>query len=189
LVVADPVALVVRGERVVAPYGYGGALAEAIKRLKYGDAPWCARPLGRLLARAIGPLLPLFDRVVPVPLHPRRLAQRGFNQVVELLRSARIRKLADPRSAKLTGRSVARVDLGALRRVRHDPPQARGGAGARALGPRGAFVARPSRVAGRHVLLVDDVLTTGATAMACGDALRAAGASSVLVLTLARVVA
>ncbi|WP_233356234.1 ComF family protein [Henriciella aquimarina] len=118
------------------------------------------------------------DLIVPVPLHYRRLTTRGFNQSGWLAQAL----------ARHTGRAVA-VD--ALRR--HRPTISQGGLSARARhsNVRGAFQVRPSRAAeveGAHIVLVDDVYTTGATLTACTRALKKGKAASVSVLVLARVV-
>jgi ComF family protein len=156
--------------RAEAPFEFGGALARAIRRLKWGRRPDLGRPLGRLLA----PRLDGNQRVVPVPLHPRRLRARRFNQAAVLALGA------------IGGRAAPRLLLGALERVRDTPPQSRLGLAERRANVRGAFRARPAEVRGRSVLLVDDVFTTGATAEACTRALIDAGALEVRVLTLAR---
>jgi ComF family protein len=158
-----------------APYVYGGALREAIHRYKYGGAWDLGRHLAPLLARGGPGLDPRsFDVVVPVPLHPRRLAERGFDQAVPLARAV-------ARESGLPLRPRA------LRRLRATAPQAALVGEARRANVRGAFaVSRPSEVAARRVLLVDDVVTTGATARACAAALREAGAKGVGVLSLAR---
>ena len=114
-----------------------------------------------------------FDGVVPVPLHPKRERMRGYNQ------------------ATLLGRVVARnagtpLWRNALRRVRHTDQQALLAAAKRWDNVRGAFQAGSVEVEGRHVLLVDDVMTTGATAGECARTLKKAGAARVSVLTLVR---
>jgi ComF family protein len=115
------------------------------------------------------------DLLVPVPLHPRRLRERGFNQSALL-------------AAEL-GRRTARPMLAdALVRRRDTAPQAGLTAAARRRNVRDAFaVARRGSVAGRVVTLVDDVFTTGATALACARVLRGAGAREVRLVTIARV--
>lgn len=146
-----------------------------LRRHKYG----LDQSLGRALAEYLD-LAPelggaAYDVVIPVPLHRRRLRWRGFNQAA-LLGVAMSRRLKCP------------VDVSALTRIRATPPQTARDHNQRVRNVRGAFrVRRPARVAGRRVLLIDDVMTTGATASECARMLRGAGARSVDVLTLARV--
>jgi ComF family protein len=158
-----------------APLVYGGQLAVAIQRVKYGGAVEGCVALGALLRRSAAgsSALDRVDLVVPVPLHPRRLRERGFNQSALLAR-----ELVRGRAPRLAAR--------ALQRLRATPPQVTLDAGARALNVRGAFRADPRQVAERTVLLVDDILTTGATASACSEALLEAGARAVELLVLAR---
>jgi len=159
----------------IAPWEYGGPLADALLRLKHGGRAEFGEPLGRAVARASSGALAAarLDVVVPVPLHPGRLRARGYNQAALLA-------LGVGQAARLP------VDLGALVRVRDTPPQRGLGPAARRRNVRRAFAADGARVAGRRVLLVDDVLTTGATAAACSEALETAGARRVVVLTAAR---
>src|SRR5581483_5379618 len=133
--------------------------------------PELATPLGRLLR---GSCAPAGDVVVPVPLHPRRLRAREFNQAALLAYAARASSRAPP------------VDVQALDRVRDTPPQTELGVIDRRANVRGAFRAHEDRVRGKSITLVDDVMTTGATAEACTRALLDAGAREVAVLTLAR---
>lgn len=158
-----------------APFVYGGPVADGVRALKYGPRPERAGPLAELWRQEAGDL-PEVDVAVPVPLHPRRLRQRGFNQVVLLARPL------------LRARRIP-LDTGSLRRHRQGPAQAGLHGRARREGARGDFVvppARRGRVEGRRVLLLDDVLTTGATAGAATRALRKAGAADVHVAVFAR---
>lgn len=161
-------------EIVTSPFVFGGALATAIYRLKYGDRPQIAHLLGALLK----PQLTWFAEeslLVPVPLHPKRLRQRGYNQAALLVTSA----------AQLSS-SRRKINYAALARVRDTLSQAKLDQRARWLNVQDAFVAWPPTVSGREIILVDDVLTTGATVAACRAALIKAGAIKVHVLTLAR---
>jgi len=125
--------------------------------------------MARALPRSEG-----FDLLVPMPLHWRRRWSRGFNQS-ELL-------------ARVAGRRTGIPVACALRRRKSTNPQAGLTSAQRRVNVAGAFeVVRPQLVSGRRVVLVDDVLTTGATAGACAAVLRRAGATRVAVLTLARV--
>ncbi len=155
---------------------YGGPLASALQRVKYSAASQGCHPLGRLLGGALRPEEVSCELLVPVPLHPRRLRERGYNQAALLARALLARAPA-PRP---------RLELRALARCRATASQAGLEREARLQNVRGAFRADPARVAGRSVLLLDDVLTTGATAAACAEALLEAGARRVRVLALAR---
>jgi ComF family protein len=169
-------------EWVRAVGAYRDGLRAAVHALKFRGRVAVAAPLGALLAERGAALVGLtaadpapIDAVVPVPLHPARLAERGFNQA-ELL--------AAP-CARAWGRPLV---TGALVRTRPTRPQTELDAAERGANVAGAFaVRRPAALAGRRVLLVDDVLTTGATARAAARALREGGAAAVGVLVLARV--
>jgi ComF family protein len=170
-----PAAATRQGEH--APFAYGGALAQAISSLKYGGRVDLARPLSHLLLRAIEPLragAAAPTRVVPVPLHHARLATRGYNQA-SLLAAPVARALG------------ARFAPDALVRVRDAPPQATLGRSARLENMKGAFSTRRGggSFRGEHVLLVDDVRTTGATLEACAVALKQDGAALVETVVLA----
>jgi ComF family protein len=149
-------------EDVRAVFLHGGPIATAIHRAKYHPDPTVARALGALLRALTAPPDAL---IVPIPLHPRRLVARGFNQSAELAR------------AWLGAR---RVGHGVLARAVDTPTQTALHRDARRENVRGAFVLRdPAAVRGRAVVVVDDVVTTGATlaeAMAC---VRAGGAAAV----------
>ncbi|HEY2525080.1 MAG TPA: ComF family protein [Candidatus Binataceae bacterium] len=152
-----------------------GAVAELLRRHKYG----LDQSLGRALAEYLDAAPPIdagaYDVIIPVPLHRSRLRWRGFNQAA-LLGAALARRLNCP------------LDVATLARVLSTPPQTARDRAQRTRNVRNAFaVRRPARVAGRRILLVDDVMTTGATASECARVLHAAGARRVDVLTLARV--
>ena len=153
---------------------YEGALRAAVLSLK--REPHVGRRVAGLLSAARArPPLDAAEVVVPVPLHPSRERERGFNQAALLARS-----LAKGSGLGLDECSLVRVGQAARHRAGMDRR-------ARRETVEGVFrVARPRLVEGRRVLLVDDVFTTGATASACAAALRGAGASEVYVLTLAR---
>ena len=142
-----------------------------VHRLKYERLSALAGPMGGLMAPVLASPAG-FDLIVPVPLHPRRQRDRGFNQ------------------AELLAREISRfhgVEMNprALVRVRPTRPQVRtAGHTERASNVAGAFACR-SPVARRHVLLVDDVATTGATLRACAEPLRRAGAAAVHALVFA----
>jgi ComF family protein len=152
---------------------YEAELRELIHLFKYGRVQTLAKPLGRLLALAL-PRDQRFDLIVPMPLHWRKRWQRGFNQS-ELL-------------AGEIGRRTHVPVKNALRRVRFTSSQAGLTNAKRRSNVSGAFLAgKRSLLKGKHVLLIDDVMTTGATAASCARALKLAGARQVTLLTLARV--
>jgi len=151
-----------------APYLHGGALADAIHRLKYEGREELGAALPVLFE---GCAVPESDVLAPIPLHPRRLRQRGYDQAALLARGA----------ARRFGLPVAPL----LSRVRETGQQVGRDRQSRALNVRGAF-APAAAVLGLRVCLVDDVLTTGATASAAAEALLSAGAAWVEVRTLAR---
>ncbi len=157
---------------------FEGPMRAAIHLLKYAGRGELAGSLGRRLAAALPAALPALASapptlVVPVPLHPARHAARGFNQAARIARPV-ARALGVP------------LDAAGLVRLRDTPPQTARDAAARRANVRGAFaVRRPAEVRGRVVLLLDDVVTTGATAAGCAAALLDAGARTVLVAALA----
>jgi len=163
-----------RMERIHSILLFEGPVRTAVHRLKYRDGRALAEPLGALMADWWDRHPLEVDLIVPVPLHPRRLRQRGYNQAALLAR-------------QLGRHAGLPVQEKALSRVRATPPQMRLSAEARRQNVRGAFrCTDEEEIAGRRVLLVDDVCTTGATLEACANALQTAGAAGVLALTLAR---
>ena len=170
--------------RAVAYGLYEEPMRGALHAFKYGGLHSVARNLGEMLAQAIAKLAPEAPAellVVPVPLHRSRLAMRGFNQA-RLLSLHALKSLRNSHPAwKLILASTT------LMRLRETESQAGLTPRQRRINVRGAFiVSDPATVTGRHVLLVDDILTTGATARAASQALLKAGAASVWVATLAR---
>jgi len=159
---------------------YGGSLTEAVLRFKHGGHRHLAAPLARYLAPVLAPLWQQSDIVCPVPLHRDRLKRRGFNQALELLRALR-RQWPRPQQRK--------VVCDVLTRRLDTPPLGHGSPAARARAVAGAFaVVRPSGLAGRHVLVLDDVMTSGATLAECARTLLSAGAGRVSVAALARAI-
>jgi ComF family protein len=163
-------------------YGsYESGLRDLIHLLKYNRVRPAANVLGRMLAEAIEDLRPLVGGevlVVPVPLHSRKLRQRGFNQSELIARAAMKLQGADGRfqlsATALERRRETKSQIGLSRHQRRE-------------NIRGAFVvANPDQLAGRKILVVDDVFTTGTTVSECARILRRAGASKVYVATVAR---
>jgi ComF family protein len=150
---------------------------EALHAFKFRGKRALARPLGDLLAEEGARLVPTeaVDCLLPVPLHPRREAERGFNQSTLLAR-------------RLGWRWGIPVVEEALRRTVATRPQTELGGDERRRNVSGAFVLRqPGAVADRRTLLIDDILTTGATVSECARVLLTGGAAAVGVLTVARV--
>lgn len=155
---------------------YDDSSKPLLLRFKHADRLEGAPAFGRWLARAGAELKDGCDLVVPVPLHRWRLLARRYNQAA-LLALALAREWAVP------------CDPDALRRLRRTPPQGHFSRTERLANMRGAFAPRPGlSIAGKAVLLVDDVLTTGATLGECSRVLLRAGAVRVDVLTLGRAV-
>ena len=158
---------------VLAPFEMSGAAREAVHRLKYRGLRALASPMARLLADRLDDAVPRADVLMPVPLHPRRFRERGYNQA-ELLAGELGRMLDVP------------VDRAGLVRVRRGAAQATSASEAeRRANVAGAFEARGGSV-GRTVVVVDDVTTTGATLEACAAALRQGGVGAVWGVAFAR---
>ena len=159
----------------LAPLRYATPVDRLLTRFKFHAGLAEGRLLAALLGERIDPAwLHGLDLVLPLPLHPRRLGRRGYNQALELTRPL-ARVMALP------------VQPDALCRERDTAPQSELDADARRRNVRGAFVADPMQVRDRACLLVDDVITTGATLREAAATLLAAGAREVRVLAAARV--
>jgi ComF family protein len=173
-------------------FEYGEALSEAVVRTKHGARRHLAPRLARLMVPALAELFGrarfgASDLVVPVPLHARRLRERGFNQALELAKSALEIFVRAP--ALATERGLPRLERDQLRRIRDTRALGHAGPAERLAEVAGAFtVGNPARVEGRQVLLVDDVMTTGATFTECAETLLRAGATAVHVFALARAI-
>jgi competence protein ComFC len=153
-----------------------GLVLDIIHRYKYQQALWFEPFLAGLLVRAAGPALrpELWDLIVPVPLHPLKKREREFNQAERLANCL----------GKATRLPVA---AGLIQRVAATRTQTLLTRPERAANVRGAFVIRPGRrLTGERIVLVDDVLTTGATTSACAHILNQAGAGEICVWTVAR---
>jgi len=169
-------------ERAVAYGSYDGGLRDLIHLLKYQQVRPASAVLGRMVGDSVAALETSLPegaiQVVPVPLHPRKHAQRGFNQA-DLISRVALQQLARPDRFQLrTGVLVRQRETGSqIGLTRHQ----------RRENLRGAFaVIDPTQLAHRNVLLVDDVFTTGTTASECARVLRRAGAASIRVVTVAR---
>ncbi len=169
-------------ERAVAYGSYDNVLRDLVHLLKFQQVRPAAAVLGRMLAETIANLEQTMPAgtilVVPVPLHRRKRAQRGFNQAETIARGA-LKQLSHPRRFALcSGVLVRRRETGSqIGLTRHQ----------RRENLRGAFaVSDPTRILNRDILLVDDVYTTGTTASECARVLRRAGAARVWVATVAR---
>jgi ComF family protein len=171
----DQQASSIRGFDTAYSFGaYEGTLRRMIQLYKYERIHTLSAPLGRLLIAGL-PTQERFDLIVPVPLHWRRRWQRGFNQA-ELL-------------AKVLSRHSGLPLISALARGKATAPQAGLSDTERRLNMESAFSIRPKyaeTIEGKHVLLIDDVLTTGATLAAASRVLRRSGARRITVLTVAR---
>jgi ComF family protein len=173
--IADPPAY----DRARAAVRYDDVARDLVHRLKYGDRIDLATSMGRWMARAGRELLDDADALVPVPLHWRRLWGRRFNQAAALAQAAAAEKGIPVLTAALKRNRATAQQVGLSR-------------SAREVNVQGAFAVTPEGKAAIHdkrLVLVDDVLTSGATVDACARALKRAGARNVDVLVFARVVA
>ena len=167
---------VLRFKAVSAPCRYEGVVRELIHAFKYRKATFLAAAFGEMMIRDLAgaDMVKEASAVVPVPLHRRKWAARGYNQA-ELLAERIVRHYGLP------------LLVGNLTRVRYTPSQTRLSRAQREENLRGAFaVRRPEDLKGRKILLCDDVMTTGATGSECARVLLAAGAKAVYVSVAAR---
>jgi ComF family protein len=154
-------------------YPYLPPLQDAICLFKYRGKVALASPLARLMISRL-PALGVVDLVMPVPLHPRRLREREFNQAL---------LLAD----RIARHLVVPLSYDNLVRTTPSPAQTTLTRKERLKNLRGAFAARqPDTIAGKRILLIDDVFTTGATVNECAKTLRKAGSGDVFIVTLGR---
>ena len=160
---------------VVAPLVYAAPLERYLHALKYSGRRALGRALGQILAEAAGPRRAEVDALVSVPLHPQRLAERGYNQAFEIARAVS---------------AVLRIPIlrAGIRRCRATPAQAVSGCEQRHANLAGAF-AVSRRLHGRRLAIVDDVITTGATVNSLAGELFAAGALHVEAWAVARTAA
>jgi len=161
-----------------AAFVFDGTVKELIHRLKYGKKVHISRPLALQAARHLAPFITESgaELIIPVPLHGKRLRQRGFNQAV----------LIAGVFAKAWHLPLSRNNLC---RIRWTEPQIHLSFNDRVNNVRGAFAVNdPSQIAGRRLVLVDDVYTTGSTVAECAKVLKKAGAGEVYVATIARAV-
>ena len=162
---------------------YEGVLMDAVHKLKYNGKTSLAKPLGMIMAEKLSLAFcrekhafhPLASLIVPIPLHKKRLKERGFNQSLLLAR-------------EIAKRHNIKMDYLNFKRVRWTEPQINLKGDERLKNVRGAFLVKDAQVFKKmRILLIDDVYTTGATVMECSKVLKKAGAKDVYVLTLARV--
>jgi ComF family protein len=160
-------------EGIRAPFRFEGVIRQAIHQLKYNHFKALAPSLAQLMYEYLKAKPLPAEVLVPVPLHPHRLRERGYNQASLLAQEL----------GKLTNMWV--VDH-CLVRLKDTPAQTRAAAEMRRSNVAEAFACQDQRVQQRRVLLIDDVCTTGSTLNSCAIALKKAGASSVWGLTIAR---
>jgi len=159
-------------ELTLSPLRYEAPFSHLISELKFRRKLHLVTPLARLMIDCGGPPIPRPDTMIPVPLHPHRLQERGFNQSLELARV-------------LAHHYELELDWRLCRRVRSTPAQSGLSEKERRNNLRAAFEVT-GKIAGRHLLLLDDVITTGATVSSLSLALLRAGAARIDVWALAR---
>jgi ComF family protein len=156
---------------------YEGLLRKAIHSFKYDKKSMLANPLGKLLSEYGSRLLNKeeYNLIIPVPLHPQRLRQRGFNQSLMLAK-------------KISEAWHVKVCAECLKRIKWTIPQTMLPVNERQINVKGAFSCSDSAVRGKKVLLVDDVYTSGSTVNECAKVLKKHGVLQVDVLILARTI-
>ncbi len=153
---------------------YKGPLAKAVQSFKYRGKTVCLTSFKSLKDKVTLPNANDFDLIIPVPLHKKKLKERGFNQALVLSRI-------------LYPEEIKKINANILIRIRWTEPQTGLSGSARRRNLRNSFKVISSKIKGKNILLVDDVFTTGTTANECARTLRKAGAYDVQVITLARV--
>jgi ComF family protein len=163
-----------------AALAYGGPLIQALLRFKHGGHRHLAASLARRLGPAMVSLWQQADLVCPVPLHRDRLKSRGYNQALELVRAV---------GRRLPAQQQSKVACDLLSRNIDTPALGHGSPAARARAVAGAFTIRKTdTVVEKHILVVDDVMTSGATLAECARTLLTGGAAKVSVAALARAI-
>lgn len=152
---------------------FEGTLRTIVHEFKYRPLRRLAIPLGTLLAASLRSTMPPIDTILPIPLHAERLAQRGFNQ-------------AEALAAEVARQTKLPLLTNRLQRIRATEQQAHLTARERRTNMHQAFCWHGPAKPPRRILLIDDVITTGATMGACAETLRAAGAEAIYGLALAR---
>ena len=155
---------------------YEGVMQDALHRFKYGGDTHVGEALGEIMASFAWPLFEIRDysMIIPVPLHVKKLRERGFNQALIL-------------SKVIAKHHRLKLDYLSLRRTKFTQPQTALGKKARQTNVIGVFdVAHPENLKGEKVILIDDVYTTGSTLMECARTLKKAGVATIAVLTMAR---
>ena len=155
-------------------FKYGGAIRQAVIQFKYHNIKALADPLSQLMSSYLIRHNLSFDIIIPVPIHKRRLRERGYNQS----------SLLAQRLSRMTSIPVME---GILIRTKHTPSQAKSDSiEQRRKNIRNAFKCTGHNISGKRILLIDDVCTSGSTLNSCAASLKAAGAASVWGLTLAK---
>lgn len=173
-------------DRLIAVFPYTFPIDRMVQRLKYGHQLALADWFGRQLAAACADVAA--DLIVPMPLHPKRMAERGFNQAAEIARplaQALVSHARHHQSAARAAPTASPALWHGCERVRQTTPQEGLTLRERRRNLRGAF-ACTADIASRHVLLIDDVVTTGASADECARTLKLHGAAQVTVAAVAR---